>query len=76
MGRYAPFFLVTTTSLGAGLIEIQETLAIIILFVLHRAERHNWFLQMLLQLDLAKHVKHGCKQEDLVGLIFNTVGVR
>ncbi|KAF8904431.1 dihydroxy-acid dehydratase [Gymnopilus junonius] len=26
-------------------------------------------------LDLAKHVKEGCKQEDLVGLIFNTIGV-
>jgi hypothetical protein len=28
------------------------------------------------QLDLAKHVKTGCKEEDLVGLIFNTIGVR
>lgn len=28
------------------------------------------------QLDLAKHVKEGCKEEDLVGLIFNTIGVR
>ncbi|KAJ7595233.1 dihydroxy-acid/6-phosphogluconate dehydratase [Mycena floridula] len=26
-------------------------------------------------LDLAKHVKAGCKDEDLVGLIFNTIGV-
>lgn len=26
-------------------------------------------------LDLAKHVKEGCKAEDLVGLIFNTIGV-
>ncbi|KAF9478824.1 dihydroxy-acid dehydratase [Pholiota conissans] len=26
-------------------------------------------------LDLANHVKEGCKQEDLVGLIFNTIGV-
>jgi len=30
----------------------------------------------MIQLDLAKHVKAGCKEEDLVGLIFNTVGVR
>jgi hypothetical protein len=27
-------------------------------------------------LDLAKVVKEGCKDEGLVGLIFNTVGVR
>ncbi|KAF9469876.1 dihydroxy-acid/6-phosphogluconate dehydratase [Collybia nuda] len=27
-------------------------------------------------LDLAKQVKDGCKEEDLVGLIFNTIGVR
>jgi dihydroxy-acid dehydratase len=27
-------------------------------------------------MDLAKHVKDGCKDEDLVGLIFNTIGVR
>ncbi|KAJ7091137.1 dihydroxy-acid/6-phosphogluconate dehydratase [Mycena epipterygia] len=26
-------------------------------------------------MDLAKHVKEGCKDEDLVGLIFNTIGV-
>ncbi|KAF8894084.1 dihydroxy-acid/6-phosphogluconate dehydratase [Infundibulicybe gibba] len=26
-------------------------------------------------LELAKHVKEGCKEEDLVGLIFNTIGV-
>lgn len=26
-------------------------------------------------LDLAKHVKEGCKAEDLVGLIFNTIGI-
>ncbi|KAF8160760.1 dihydroxy-acid/6-phosphogluconate dehydratase [Crassisporium funariophilum] len=26
-------------------------------------------------LDLAKHVKEGCKEEDVVGLIFNTIGV-
>ncbi|TFK23957.1 dihydroxy-acid dehydratase [Coprinopsis marcescibilis] len=26
-------------------------------------------------LDLAKHVKQGCQEEDLIGLIFNTVGV-
>ncbi|KAK7472653.1 hypothetical protein VKT23_000766 [Stygiomarasmius scandens] len=26
-------------------------------------------------LKLAQHVKEGCKQEDLVGLIFNTIGV-
>ncbi|KXN91001.1 Dihydroxy-acid dehydratase [Leucoagaricus sp. SymC.cos] len=26
-------------------------------------------------LELAKHVKDGCKEEDLVGLIFNTIGV-
>ncbi|KAJ6587169.1 dihydroxy-acid/6-phosphogluconate dehydratase [Mycena vulgaris] len=26
-------------------------------------------------MDLAKHVKDGCKDEDLVGLIFNTIGV-
>ncbi|EKM80653.1 hypothetical protein AGABI1DRAFT_55639 [Agaricus bisporus var. burnettii JB137-S8] len=26
-------------------------------------------------LDLAKNVKDGCKEEDLVGLIFNTIGV-
>ncbi|KAJ3514123.1 hypothetical protein NLJ89_g2561 [Agrocybe chaxingu] len=26
-------------------------------------------------LDLARHVKDGCKEEDLVGLIFNTIGV-
>nr|GAT44629.1 dihydroxy-acid dehydratase [Mycena chlorophos] len=26
-------------------------------------------------LDLAKHVKEGCKDEDLIGLIFNTIGV-
>lgn len=29
-----------------------------------------------MKLDLAKAVKEGCKEEDLVGLIFNTVGVR
>jgi hypothetical protein len=28
------------------------------------------------KLDLAKAVKEGCKEEDLVGLIFNTIGVR
>ena len=27
-------------------------------------------------LDLAKEVKKGCADEDLVGLIFNTIGVR
>lgn len=27
-------------------------------------------------MDLAKVVKEGCKDEGLVGLIFNTVGVR
>ena len=27
-------------------------------------------------MDLAKAVKEGCKEEGLVGLIFNTVGVR
>lgn len=27
------------------------------------------------QLELAKHVKDGCKEEGLVGLIFNTIGV-
>lgn len=27
-------------------------------------------------MDLAKAVKEGCKEEDLVGLIFNTIGVR
>jgi hypothetical protein len=26
-------------------------------------------------MDLAKHVKDGCKDEDMVGLIFNTIGV-
>ncbi|KAJ7680496.1 dihydroxy-acid/6-phosphogluconate dehydratase [Mycena polygramma] len=26
-------------------------------------------------MELAKHVKEGCKEEDLVGLIFNTIGV-
>ncbi|KAJ6594165.1 dihydroxy-acid dehydratase [Mycena capillaripes] len=26
-------------------------------------------------MDLAKHVKNGCKDEDMVGLIFNTIGV-
>ena len=29
-----------------------------------------------MKLDLAKAVKEGCKEEGLVGLIFNTVGVR
>ena len=29
-----------------------------------------------LQLDLANEVKKGCADEDLVGLIFNTIGVR
>jgi hypothetical protein len=28
------------------------------------------------KLDLAKVVMEGCKEEGLVGLIFNTVGVR
>jgi len=28
------------------------------------------------QLDLAKVVKDGCKEEGLVGLTFNTIGVR
>lgn len=28
------------------------------------------------QLDLARHVKEGCKQEGLVGLTFSTIGVR
>jgi dihydroxy-acid dehydratase len=28
------------------------------------------------KLDLAKVVKEGCKEEGLVGLIFNTIGVR
>jgi hypothetical protein len=28
------------------------------------------------KLDLAKVVKEGCKDEGLVGLIFNTIGVR
>lgn len=28
-----------------------------------------------MQLELAKHVKDGCKEEGLVGLIFNTIGV-
>lgn len=27
------------------------------------------------QLEMAKHVKDGCKEEGLVGLIFNTIGV-
>ncbi|KAF7361744.1 Dihydroxy-acid dehydratase [Mycena venus] len=27
------------------------------------------------QMDLAQHVKAGCKDEDMVGLIFNTIGV-
>lgn len=27
------------------------------------------------QLDLAKQVKKGCEDDDLVGLIFNTIGV-
>ncbi|KAF8210464.1 dihydroxy-acid and 6-phosphogluconate dehydratase [Mycena galopus ATCC 62051] len=27
------------------------------------------------RMDLAKHVKDGCKDEDMVGLIFNTIGV-
>ena len=31
---------------------------------------------MVVKLDLAKAVKEGCKEEGLVGLIFNTVGVR
>ncbi|KAF7376290.1 Dihydroxy-acid dehydratase [Mycena sanguinolenta] len=26
-------------------------------------------------MDLAKHVKDGCKDEDMVGLIFNTIGI-
>jgi dihydroxy-acid dehydratase len=26
-------------------------------------------------MELAKHVKDGCKDEDMVGLIFNTIGV-
>ena len=30
----------------------------------------------MFQLDLAQLVKKGCKDEDLVGLIFNTIGVR
>jgi hypothetical protein len=28
------------------------------------------------KLDLAKQVKLGCQEEDMVGLIFNTIGVR
>lgn len=28
------------------------------------------------QLDLGKRVKEGCAQEDLIGLMFNTIGVR
>ena len=31
---------------------------------------------MVVKLDLAKVVKEGCKEEGLVGLIFNTIGVR
>lgn len=30
----------------------------------------------LQKLDLAKKIKEGCKEEGLVGLIFNTIGVR
>lgn len=30
---------------------------------------------MVIQLDLAKKVKEGCTSENLVGLIFNTIGV-
>ncbi len=30
----------------------------------------------MVKLDLAIAVKEGCKEEDLVGLIFNTIGVR
>ena len=30
----------------------------------------------MVKLDLAKVVKEGCKEEGLVGLIFNTIGVR
>lgn len=26
-------------------------------------------------MELAQHVKAGCKDEDLIGLIFNTIGV-
>jgi dihydroxy-acid dehydratase len=29
----------------------------------------------LLQLDLAKKIKEGCASEELVGLIFNTIGI-
>ncbi|KAG6900488.1 hypothetical protein C0993_009798 [Termitomyces sp. T159_Od127] len=28
------------------------------------------------KLDLATQVKQGCKDEDMVGLVFNTIGVR
>lgn len=30
----------------------------------------------MVKLDLAKVAKEGCKEEGLVGLIFNTIGVR
>ena len=30
----------------------------------------------VLKLDLAREVKKGCADEDLVGLTFNTIGVR
>jgi len=30
----------------------------------------------VVKLDLAKAVKEGCKEEGLVGLIFNTIGIR
>jgi hypothetical protein len=30
----------------------------------------------VVKLDLAKVVKEGCKEEGLLGLIFNTIGVR
>lgn len=28
------------------------------------------------KLDLGKKIKEGCKEEGLVGLLFNTIGVR
>jgi hypothetical protein len=30
----------------------------------------------LVKLKLANHVKDGCKDEDMIGLIFNTIGIR
>lgn len=36
----------------------------------------SWTDSFHKKLDLAKKVKEGCREEGLVGLLFNTIGVR